>query len=261
MRSVHDTALITGASSGLGEEFARLWAQAGSDVVLVARDKERLDALAKDLRRAHKVTVTVLPCDLSKEGACDDLAKQLTRKKITVTTLVNNAGFGGFGAFAKTDLATEKQMIDLNIKALTELTKHLLPDMLKRKKGRILNVASTAAYQPGPLMAVYYATKAYVLSLSLALSVELQGTGVTVTCLSPGPTRTRFAANAKMDRSKLFRGHVMDAKPVALAGFKGCVKGKAHVIPGKRNRLGVLGTRLVSRTFAAKVAKWMQNHE
>jgi len=253
------TALITGASSGLGAECAAILGEKGYDLVLTARNIDALEALAKELRAAHrKIDVTVIPADLSQPTAPAKLAHELTKKNICITMLVNNAGFGGYGLFGKTDWAHEAAMIQVNITALTALTKLLLPSMLKRKHGRILNVASIAAFQPGPLMAVYYATKAYVLSFSLALSNETKGTGVTVTCLCPGPTRTGFAHGAGMEKSPLFSRIVMAARPVALAGINASLRGKQLVIPGLFNKVTTFATRFASRPFAAKMARGVQ---
>jgi short-subunit dehydrogenase len=252
-----ETALITGASGGLGQEFAKQLAARGFDVVLVGRDTAALETLAQEIRAAGRMA-RACAADLSHADGAQRLADSLARDGITVDLLVNNAGFGGFGAFSETDLRAETDMIAVNVTALTALTKLLLPGMLARKRGRILNVASTAAFQPGPFMAVYYATKAYVLSFSLALREELRGTGVTVTSLCPGPTRTGFAAAARLDKSHLFDSRVMDAAPVVRAGIAGCMRGKAEVIPGFTNRIGAFATRLCTRPFAASVARLVQ---
>jgi uncharacterized protein len=258
MRPMPGLAVITGASSGLGREFAFLAAGRGYDLLLVARDATALESLRTEIEERYPVKALVCVADLSKPGAAEKIAEAGERIG-PVTLLVNNAGFGGYGRFAETQLDREREMIEVNVQALTALTKLLLPDMLARKEGRILNVASTAAYQAGPLMAVYYATKAYVLSFSHALAEELDGSGVTVTCVCPGPTRTAFAKNAKLGSSKLFRHRVMDAYPVARAGFEGCMAGKREVIPGFTNKIGAFATRLVSRATAARVAKIAQD--
>lgn len=259
------TALITGASAGIGEELARIMAADGYDLVLVARSRERLETLARELEGAHGVGVRVLPADLSGAAAPAVLWEQVTGLGIEVDVLVNNAGFGLYGPFVATgaepptDAAREMEMIALNVGALTHLTKLFLPAMVARGRGRVMNVASTAAFQPGPLMAVYYATKAYVLSFSEAVGVELQGTGVTVTTLCPGPTETEFAAVADMEGSRLFRmGGVMTATDVARAGYEGMRDGKSVVIPGARNRIGAFATRLIPRRAAATVARMAQ---
>jgi short-subunit dehydrogenase len=254
-------ALITGASGGLGEEFAKLCAKDGMNVVLIARDEEKLKALAKTLETSHKIKATVIPKDLSSPHAVEEIAQQLKKDPIEIDVLINNAGFGAYGLFHETDFIQEKQMLQVNIMALTELTKLLLPSMVARKRGKIMNVASTAAFQPGPLMAVYYASKAYVLSLSQALSSELSGTDVTVTCLCPGPTQTGFQKNAHMLQSRLFSLGSMRADVVALQGYRGMNAGKRLVTPGIKNKIGTFATRLVSRKFAAAVAWRLQKEQ
>ena len=253
------TALITGASGGLGEEFAKLFAADGVDLVLIARSKEKLEKLAADLHAKHGITATAIPCDLSLPDAAKNLVEELKRREITVNTLVNNAGFGAYGLFAETEYAHEKDLLQVNIIALTSLTKLLLPQMIQNKSGKILNIASTAAFQPGPLMAVYYASKAYVMNFSLALSEELHGTGVTATCLCPGPTRTGFETGAGMTASKLFRSGSMDALIVARIGYEAMQRGKPLVIAGLLNTIGAFMTRLIPRMLAAKIAKWVQS--
>lgn len=254
-----DTALITGASGGLGGEFAELFAADGYDLVLTARSVDKLETLKKDIEAKHRVRVTVLPADLSRIGAPASLVEELARHGLTVDILVNNAGFGAYGFFHQTDYKEERDLLQVNVAALTELTKLLVPAMVKQGRGRILNVASVAAFPPGPLMAVYYASKAYVLSLSVALANELAVTGVTVTCLCPGPTKTGFATGAHMGKSKLFRGRLLDPRRVARDGYRGCMRGTQIVIPGWWHKLMAFGTRIVSRPFAASVARRAQN--
>lgn len=256
------TALITGASAGIGEELARVMAADGYDLVLVARSRDRLESLGRELEAAHGVRVTVLPADLAGPQAPAVLFAQVEGLGLVVDVLVNNAGFGLYGPFvasggdAPTDAARELEMIALNIAALTHLTKLFLPAMVARGRGRVMNVASTAAFQPGPLMAVYFATKAYVLSFSEAIGVELKRSGVTVTTLCPGPTATEFAAAAAMEGSRLFKqGGVMTAAEVARAGYEGMMEGRSVVIPGTRNRIMAHATRLVPRRTAAKMAR------
>lgn len=251
--------LVTGASGGLGAAFARLAAADGSDLVLVARSEDVLEALAAELRAAHGVAVTVLAADLSHPSSVERLAGELSSRGIDVETLVNNAGIGSFGPFAAGDSSTMRRMIALNVDSPTLLARSLLPGMVARKRGRVLNVASTAAFQPGPLMAVYYATKAYVLHWSLALRDELAGTGVTVTCLCPGPTKTGFQKTAGMLESPLFkRWSTLDAATVARAGYEALRRGRATCVPGLVNKLGAFGTRLIPRTLAARVARMAQ---
>jgi uncharacterized protein len=253
------TALVTGASSGIGCDLARIFAQHGHDLVLVARREARLRALGEELKRSRGVQVTVLPADLSSPDAPERLAAGLLQRGIRVDLLVNNAGCGVYGPFDRTDLGAELAMIQINITSLTHLTKLLLPAMLARRQGRILNVASTAAFQPGPLMAVYYATKAYVLSFSEALANELLGSGVGVTALCPGPTRTEFQASAKIGSTRLVRGGLsMDSEAVARAGYKGLMSGRTLVIPGLKNRLLARSVSLLPRRAVTRVVRHFQ---
>ncbi len=243
-------ALIIGASSGIGADIARLLAARGYECLLVARREDRLRSLADEIGNAR-----ILTADLLDRGAIAAVAERAG----AVDVLVNNAGFGCYGPFQDTPLDRELDMVQVNIAAPLAITKLLLPAMVAVRRGRILNVASTAAFQPGPLMAVYYASKAFVLSFSEALAVELEGTGVTVTCLCPGPTRTEFVEHAGMDESGLFHNMaVMDSRTVAQAGVDGMMAGKDIVIPGWKNRLVAESTRLAPRKLAAKLARRVQ---
>ena len=250
-----EVALITGASGGIGEDLARLIAAGGCDVVLLARSAPKLQTLADELSRAHTISATVLAIDLSAPGAADEIARMLAERHIAIDVLVNNAGFGTHGEFARENPVEQSRMLQVNVVTLTMLTRFLLPGMVERRRGRILNVASTAAFQPGPQMAVYYASKAYVMSLSLALSEETAGTGVTVTCLCPGPTRTGFQERAQMGNSRLFGvTSVMSSADVARAGYDGMRAGRALVVPGVANKIGAQSVRFVPRRVAAKIA-------
>jgi short-subunit dehydrogenase len=250
------TALITGASSGLGVELARLFAADRHDVVLVARSESKLQQLATELNRTHGIRALVLATDLARPSAASKIADHLHAEGLDVDYLVNDAGFGLIGPFLSTSHATELAMIQVNVVALTELTKLLLPAMIARGRGRILNVASTAAFVPGPFMAVYYATKAYVLSLSQALSNELHGSGVTVTALCPGPTRTGFAASAGEVARPTFQARmVMEASTVARAGYRGMMRGETTVVPGLLNKLLTQSTRLLPRAMQARITR------
>jgi len=252
-------ALITGASSGIGLELAKLFAQEKYDLALIARDYDTLKRIAENLQQTYGVQVKCCDKDLSISCAPDEIIQSLKSEMIEVDVLVNNAGFGWRGDFANMELSDALEMIQVNITALTHLTRLLLPDMLKHKHGKILNVASTAAFQPGPLMATYYASKAYVLNFSLALSEELKGTGVTVTALCPGPTATGFGKRAGFTNEKNLGGVLsMDASAVALDGFKGLLKGKPLVIPGWKNWLSTQLVRLVPRTLPGKIVKSIQ---
>ncbi|HYI01669.1 SDR family oxidoreductase [Hyalangium sp.] len=254
------TALITGASSGIGLDFARLFAEGGYDLVLVARTESKLKALADELGSQHGVRALAVPADLSDPAAPGRLMERLKAEGVQVDVLVNNAGYAGYGAFAEADTKMELDMIQVNIGALTALTKAVLPEMLARKSGRILNVASTAAFQPGPLMAVYYATKAYVLSFSEALANETQGSGVTITCLCPGPTKTGFQERAKMEESRLVKGkEIMDSLTVARAGYEGLHDGRAVVIPGFMNKMLVQSVRFLPRSAVTHLVRKVQD--
>jgi uncharacterized protein len=256
---VPDTALVTGASGGIGEELARLLAAGGANLVLVARSADRLAALGEELSRTHAVNASVLAQDLSAPDAVDDIAGELAARQLSIDILVNNAGFGVYGPFATTPADEEARMLQVNVVALTMLTKRLLPAMIERRHGRVLNVASTAAFQPGPLMAVYYASKAYVLSLSEALSNETSGTGVTVTCLCPGPTETGFQDRARLRESRLFSAlSVASATDVARAGYDGMMAGRAIVIPGLVNKIGVQALRVAPRAVVRRAIRAVQ---
>lgn len=219
------TALITGASSGIGLEIARQLAGEGVSLILVARRKERLEALAGELESGG-AEVRVIPLDLARPGAGKELFETTEQESIEIDYLVNNAGFGGYGAFSEREWDNDRDMIQVNITALTEITRFYLPGMIKRKRGAILNVASTAGLIPGPYQSVYYATKSYVISFSHAISHELKGTGVTVTALLPSATATEFAATGNLEETKLFSGKVDSAERVAAEGIRAMKKGK-----------------------------------
>lgn len=251
-------ALVTGASSGIGLELARQLASKGHDLLLVARNEARLLVLAEELANGHGVRAQVLPMDLSLRDAADHLADEIERRGLAVDVLVNNAGFGLFGRHVETDLADEQQMIDVNITTLTRLTKRLLPAMVRRQRGRILNVASTAAFQPGPYMAVYYATKAYVLSYSEALSEELGNGGVTVTALCPGPTASGFQDKAAMHDSALVKGkRLPTAAEVAVYGVAALLAGRRVAVPGVANKLMVQSLRITPRCLVTRLVALM----
>ena len=244
--------LVTGASSGIGREIARLLAAEKHKLILVSRDGVRLEALAAELR-AGGTLVEVMPADLSAHQAADTLVESVQRRGLTVGTLVNNAGFGVFGDHSQTALADEQQMLDLNVTALTRLTKLLLPAMLARGEGRILNLASIAAFLPGPHMAVYYATKAYVLSYSQALAEELRGSGVTVTALCPGLTESGFVDKAGMQASALVRGkRLPTSREVAVYGVAAMQRGERVAVHGWRNRLLAFVLRLMPRNLVTR---------
>jgi len=255
---VSKTALITGASGGIGYELALLLAGDGFDCILVARSHDKLNALAARMESEFRVKTLVLPKDLSKSTAVDEIYEETTAASMQVDVLVNNAGFPVFGLFTETDPGTELEMLQVNVVALTTLTKLFLKGMIERPYGRILNLASTAAFEPGPLMAVYYASKAYVLSFSEALANELHGTGVTVTALAPGPTRTGFQKRGQLEDSRLVQGKIADAQSVALAGYRGLMAGKTIIIPGFANKLIPLIVRVSPRRVVTRVVRRMQ---
>jgi short-subunit dehydrogenase len=246
---VAGVALITGASAGLGVEFARQLSGKGHRLVLAARRKDRLDALVAELGNARAVEV-----DLSEPGATAALMRDLEKAGEQVEVLVNNAGFGLRGPFTELDAARQREMIDLNCGALTELCRAVAPAMVERRSGAILNVASTAAFQPGPWMGVYFATKAYVLSFTEALHEELKPHGVKVSALCPGPTRTEFGAVAGIQSLGQFDRLSMEAGPVVRTGLDGLEKNRAVVIPGATNKAGALSTRFAPRSFVRKIA-------
>ena len=255
MPSDKGIALVTGASSGIGLSLARLLANDGYDLVLVARSGDTLSRLADEFRRTHHVSVWTHAADLTRPDAATALVDRLEQDGVTIDVLVNNAGFGLRGGFADLPLDRQLDMIALNVTSLTVLARRLVPGMRARGRGGILNIGSTAGFQPGPFMAVYYATKAYVVSFSEALSEELSGSGVHVTCLAPGPTSTGFAATAHAENAPLFGGDVMGADEVARAGYEGWKRGDALVVPGGRNRFRAFAVRVLPRAFVRKAAR------
>ena len=253
------TALITGASSGFGVEFARNFAKDGNNLVLTARRLENLDLLAEEIREKYKVEVMVLGRDLSKMDDIENIFDTLQKENIHIDYLVNNAGFGDYGNFYEANLEKLEQMMDVNIKALTKLTYLFVNPMIDKGFGKILNVASTAAFQPGPLMAVYYASKAYVLSFSEAISNELKGTGVTVTTLCPGASESEFLTTAQLEKSRLFRiKRLPSSKEVADFGYKEMMKGSMTVIPGLANKTGAMSVRFIPRKWVLKMVRKIQ---
>lgn len=253
------TALITGASGGIGLELARTAAANKNDLVLVARSMDKLNQLASQLIKQYGIAVKVIPADLSKMDEVQKVYDICKAENITVDYLINNAGFGDFGFFIESDWKKNEQMIDLNIKSLTFFNRLFVPDMVKRKSGKVLNVASTAAFQPGPTMAVYYATKSYVLFLSEAMSNELKGTGVTVTCLCPGGTESGFQAAASLEESALVKGKKLpSSKEVAAFGYKAMMKGKLTVIHGFMNAVLANAVRFMPRALVLPVVRKIQ---
>ena len=226
-----NTALITGASSGIGKEFCIIHAERGNDLVVIARSEKHLNGLKAQLESQYGIEVYVIAKDLTDTNAIEEIYTELEQQQITIDFLINNAGFGGTGLFQEREWKEDQSMIQLNVMALTELCHRFLPQMIARNSGRVLNVSSTASLMPGPLQAVYFATKAYVTSLSNALSEELKDTNVTVTNLMPGATETNFAKTAGLQNSALF-DNTASAQSVALAGYEGMMKGKMDVKAG-----------------------------
>jgi hypothetical protein len=254
------TALITGASMGIGYELARQFAQHGNDLVLVARSADKLTAIAADFAKRYSIRVEVIAADLSQPDAAQTVYDEVKRRGLSIEYLVNNAGFGEFGMFVETDWRKEQQMIDLNITTLTHFCKLFVRDMVAQRSGKILNVASTAAFQPGPTMAIYYATKAYVLHFSEAINNELEGTGVSVTALCPGATESNFQAAANLTESKLVKGKKLPTSAeVAEYGYKAMMRGQTVAIHGVMNYLMANSVRFTPRALVVKIARWMQD--
>ncbi|MDZ7630790.1 MAG: SDR family oxidoreductase [Gemmatimonadaceae bacterium] len=255
-RAPRPVCLITGASSGIGADLAHCAAADGFDLVLVARRITALADVARVCEKKHDVKVTIIQSDLADPTACRVLAAELRARQLPVHTLINNAGFGASGSIASIAVETQLNMIQVNITALTELTRRLLPGMLERGSGAVMNVASTAAFLPGPGMAVYYASKAYVLSFTEALAEELRGTGIGVTALCPGPTATEFGAVAGMSESKLFkqRGIQLTSAEVARAGWDALLAGERIVIPGFANKVLIQSLRTAPRMIVARIS-------
>lgn len=253
-----ESVLVTGASSGIGRALADRFARAGHSCILLARSKNALHRLADDLSSRYGVETHVIVADLSASGSAPGIVEKLNRRGLSVDVLVNNAGFGDRGAFAELSAERQVAMIQVNVTTLTELTHLLLPTMLDRDRGGILNVASTAAFQPGPYMSVYYATKAYVLSFSEGIAEETSESGVTVTCLAPGPTRTAFIEKADMENTHLFQwGTTMTPEAVAERGYKAFRTGTVLAVPGWPNKMGTFLIRLTPRVLARKLVSWL----
>lgn len=246
-----ECALVTGASSGIGLEIARTLAAKGIDLILTARSQDPLERLAAELTQRHGIAAQTVVADLAACNSATALFDQINASGTHVDILVNNAGFATFGPFAQADAGAERDELHVNVVALTELTKLFLKGMLDRGKGRILNVASTAAFQPGPLMAVYYATKSYVLHFSEAIANELRGSGVTVTVVCPGPTTSGFQQRANLGASKLMAGRFMSSATVARIAVDATLAGKTIVIPGFRNAALAWLVRFMPRGFIA----------
>jgi len=250
-----ETVLITGASSGLGMELAKLFAADGSDLVLVARREERLIELAQDLKSEHGIEVHVLPKDLSKRTAPKEIFDHLNKEKIEIDVVVNNAGFGSKGHIAELDTDLQLDMIQVNLVALTHLTRLFIPGIIERGYGGILNVGSLAGFQPGPNLAVYFATKAFVLSFTEALAEEISNPNIKISCLAPGPVKTEFGEKSDLEDSLLFKVSLMEMAPVVKAGYEGFRKGQTIIIPGLKQQIVPFLNRFTPRLLVRKIAK------
>lgn len=250
--------LITGASSGIGLELAKIAATQKRNLILVARDKKTLTNLKTELTK-YDIDVQILPLDLTDSTSASTLQKFCKSNNLTISELINNAGIGSTGDFLNSDLKTQLTMVDLNVRSLTEITHRFLPEINKSDNGRIMNVASTAAFAPGPGMNVYYATKHYVLAFSEALSEELSSTNTSVTALCPGPTATNFAKAAHAESLSIFKGSLPTAKDVAEYGWKSMQSGKRVAVHGKRNKTMVQILRFLPRRYILKIVKKIQS--
>jgi short-subunit dehydrogenase len=258
------TALITGASTGIGYELSKCFAADRHNLIIVARQEQQLRQVAEDLAKQFGIVVKVIATDLAQPDAPQKIIDAVRKDSLQVDFLVNNAGFGLGGKFAETDLTVELGMMQVNMTALVSLTKLFLPEMVARKSGKIMNVASTAAFQPGPLMAVYYATKSFVLSFSEAIANELKGTGVTVTALCPGPTESEFQKRAHIENTRLVKSKLMGmmtSEQVAKLGYQGFMHGKRLIIPGFLNKIGVHSTRMTPRVVTTQIARMVQENQ
>jgi hypothetical protein len=256
--STRETVLITGASSGIGLELAKCFASDGSRLVLVARNREALDALAEELRQRNKIEIIVLPADLSLPEAPKQNFESLAARKVAVDVLVNNAGFGLHGKFLEMPLPRQTEIIRVNVSALVELTGLFLPEMVQRRAGGILNVGSVAGFVPGPGLAIYYATKAFVQSFSEALAEELDGTGVSVTVLCPGPTETNFGTVARGEKQRVAQTRKMTARDVARIGHRAFRQKKVISVPGISNKALIMLARVTPRCTVRRII-WKYN--
>ena len=244
--------LITGASSGIGYELAKLYANDGHNLILIARNIDRLKIVESELNK-YNIEIKILNLDISKDYDIEKLFNYVEINKLNINTLINNAGIGSFGDFKDIEWGKEEALIDINIKALTRLTKYFLPKIIENKSGGLLNVASTAAFCSGPRMAAYYASKAYVLNLTEAIYEECKDTGIKVSCLCPGPVKTGFQNKAGIKKSESAKKYLMDAEDVAKVCYRDFNKGKLIIIPGVKNKLLVLGNKLLPSSISRKI--------
>lgn len=245
--------IITGGTEGIGLELAKLFAAEKHNLIIAARNQKRLEEVKKEFENEYEISVEIIQADLSVDKACEKIIKTVEEKNLIVDNLINNAGIGSFGFFNEAEDGFEEQLININIIALTNLTKYFLKDMIKRGCGGIMNVASTAAFVGGPKMALYYSSKAYVLSLTEALHEEVKSFGVRVSCLCPGPVKTSFQEKSGIKKSEKAKKYLMDVEDVAKEAYLGFFKGKAIIIPGYKNKLLVLGNKLIPRSLSRKI--------
>lgn len=253
--SDRSTAVVTGASSGIGREFALLLAGQGHDVVLVARDAKRLGSIARGIKELHGVRTLVVPIDLGRPGSAEELYDRCARHAIVPDVLINNAGFALYGALCESALSQNLAMLRVNVMTPFVLTRLFLPAMIARGRGSVLNIASTAGFQPGPKMANYYATKSYVIALTVALAEEVRDSGITVSVLCPGPTRTAFHDRAGIQHTQMASLAFTSPRLVAEAGLQGLVKKKTIIVPGTLNKISAVGVRLLPLSLAAKIVQ------
>ncbi|MGG7179137.1 SDR family NAD(P)-dependent oxidoreductase [Clostridium paraputrificum] len=245
--------LITGGSEGIGLELAKIFAKNKNDLLIVARNGDKLEKVKRFLEEGYKIKVLTVAIDLSVDNSCEKVFNFVEENNLIVDNLINNAGVGSFGLFNESEDGFEERIIDLNIVTLTKLTKYFLKGMIERKTGGILNVASTAAFVGGPKMAMYYSTKAYVLSLTEALHDEVKDFGVRVSCLCPGPVKTRFQEKAGIKKSEGAKKYLMEASKVAEEGYTGFIEGKAIIVPGFKNKILVIGNKFIPRAISRKI--------
>lgn len=253
MNILNKYTLITGGSNGIGLELAKIFAENRHNLIIVARNKDNLEYIKSKLENKYKVIVEIIQCDLSEYKAFEKIIKIVEEKDLIVDNLINNAGIGSFGFFSEAEEGLEEKLININIISLTTLTKYFLKKMIEMKTGGILNVGSTAAFVGGPKMSMYYSSKAYVLSLTEALHDEVKSLGIRVSCLCPGPVKTSFQEKAGIQKSERAKKYLMDANKVAKEGYLGFLKGKTIIIPGYKNKLLVLGNKMIPRALSRKI--------
>lgn len=253
MNTLNKYTLITGGSDGIGLELAKIFAKNGHNLIIVARNNSKLEHIKIELENEYGIIVEIIQCDLSVDKSCEKIIEIVEEKNLIVDNLINNAGIGSFGFFSEAEDGFEEKLININIISLTILTKHFLKKMIEMGMGGILNVASTAAFVGGPKMSMYYSSKAYVLSLTEALHDEVKSLDIRVSCLCPGPVKTSFQEKAGIQKSEKAKKYLMDANNVAKEAYSGFLKGKAIIIPGCKNKLLILGNKLIPRSWSRKI--------